>query len=54
MKKKKSKAGRKKLDDKKMRVVLFFNQSRINDAGGEDNFKQYIYKLDEAHQQQFG
>lgn len=35
-------------------VVLFFNQSRISDIGGEDNFKQYIYKLDEAHQQQFG
>lgn len=43
MKNKKSKAGRKKLDDKKIRVVLFFNESRIEEKGGMDKFKRFIY-----------
>ena len=43
-KNKKSKAGRKPVADKKVRVVLFFNQSRIDDAGGMDDFKKFAYE----------
>ena len=44
MKKKKSKAGRKPIEDKKVRVVLFFNQSKIKEKGGDTKFKEYIYE----------
>jgi hypothetical protein len=45
MKNKKSKAGRKPIDDKKVRVVLFFRESQIKAKGGEEKFKQYIYSV---------
>lgn len=43
MAKKKSKAGRKPILDKKIRVLVFVEQSKIDRKGGIEKMKQHLY-----------
>lgn len=44
MKKQKPKtAGRKPIEDKKQRVILYIRQSKVNEKGGEEKLKQFLY-----------
>lgn len=43
MKKKKSKAGRKPILDKKVRVLIFIEQSKIDKKGGMEKMKEHLY-----------
>lgn len=42
-KKKKSNAGRKPVDDKKVRVLIFVEQSKIDARKGMDAMKKHLY-----------
>lgn len=41
----KKKPGRKKLEDKKVTVIVYIHQSKLDQNGGEDASKQKIYDL---------
>lgn len=44
MKKQKPKtAGRKPIEDKKQRIILYIRQSKVNEKGGEEKLKQFLY-----------